>query len=100
MAELANQTNSLQEEDTWENRAKYYSQVATKMFVNTATEIRGVSLKEKPAEGLGKGIQIPICATGAAVGFAIGGPSGAKTGKSAGEAVSMAIDRMIQVMII
>ena len=99
MAELPNQTNSLQE-DTWENRVKYYSQVATKMFVNTATEIRGVSLKEKPAEGLGKGIQIPICATGAAVGFAIGGASGVKTGKSAGEAVAMAIDRMIQVMII
>jgi len=102
MAESTERPDAIKKDDTWENRAKYYSQQATKMFVNAATEIRNVALNESPPKGMGKGIQIGISATGAAVGAGVAtavgaGPSvGVKGGKLAGKAVAKPIDYIIQ----
>ena len=99
MADTTERPESIPKDDTWENRVKYYCQQATKMFVNAATEIRNVAINKSPPKGLGKGIQIAISATGAAVGVgaatAVG--VGAYTGAKGGQLAGQAVDFIIQV---
>ena len=96
MAESPERHDSIQKDDTVENRVTYYSTQATKMFINAATDIRNVAINKSPPKGLGKGIQIAISTTGA-VGAGVaaavwpGASAGAKVGQLAGQAVDLII---------
>ena len=90
-----------QNEDSWQNRVKFYTEVSTQTFLQTAIRIRDVSLKRAQAKGLkkgtGKAIEISIAAAGVVTGGALGTNEGFKAGKLFGKGVTQAINAYIKV---
>ena len=88
-------------EDCLENRAKFYTQVSTKTFLQTATRIRDVSLKKTQPNGLnkrtGKAINISITTAGVVIGGATGCGEANRAAKVIGKGVTEAINACIKV---
>ena len=88
-------------EDCLENRAKFYTEVSTKTFLQTATRIRDVSLKKTQPNGLnkrtGKAINISITTAGVVIGGATGCGEASKAAKVIGKGVTEAINACIKV---
>lgn len=88
-------------EDSWQNRVQFYTRVSTQTFLETATQIRDVSLKKSLPNGLKKGtskaIEITITAAGVVTGGAFGCIEGSKAGKLFGKGVTKVIDACIKV---
>ena len=88
-------------EDSWENRVKFFTEVSTQTFVQTATRVRDVSLKKGQPFGLkkgtGKAIEISITAAGVVTGGFLGTSEGSKAGKLVGKGVTQAINAYLRV---
>ena len=87
-----------------EERAKFFTKLGTHLFICTAKEIRDISFKESPAEGLSgqwsKAIEIFCDASGASIGAGVGsviaGPPGMVAGAKAGKMTGGVLNKIVQ----